>query len=496
MSSRSLGRSPGSEMRGRAVSLSPAGLRLAAISAACPSSSARNSFTPLRMHRRQIVRLADVRFQVVQLESFLGSADELPPVSAHACVLVEQELMRRACVRPAQQNVECVLAVNAAIGRVPSHERRQRRQDVDCRDDLIRRPACRDRPGPPRDCRLAHVALVLGTAFSAPQRAHAHAAGAAVVRREDDQGLLPEVERSQRVENASDAVVDLLHNRPVYISPGPFSNLRACVSRAMDVCVGQIEKEGFGPMSSNEVVRCVGDGLGEQRLVRAVRHVRHHLVVPNDWQGSVRLLGVTMAPEVPRPHVVRIRNSKVLVEAVLERQVLRLVAEMPFAECACGVARPPHDLRDRGLVRVEAAPLARKKHVAVHADPMGERPGHQGRARRRAIGVRDVELAKDESLRRHSIKMGGLVDGRTEGADVSVAQVVDQDEHDVGLRPVGGGEGRRWERECCGQRPDMAGERHGSLDLLETQDTLTGSAFCGPSGTGCSRRPISPTRAH
>ena len=47
----------------------------------------------------------------------------------------------------------------------------------------------------------------------------------------------------------------------------------------------------------------------------------------------------------------------------------------------------------------------------------------------------------------------------------------------LGLTPVSGSEACRSERECCGQRPEMTGERGGSLDSCATHDTLTGSAF-------------------
>jgi len=88
---------------------------------------------------------------------------------------------------------------------------------------------------------------------------------------------------------------------------------------------------------------------------------------------------------MPRPHIVRVRQAKILVEPVAGGQEFRQVSEMPFAEDRRGVAALLHDLGKGQLVAMDAVGGFRAER-ALDADAIGITTGQQPRARRRADG--------------------------------------------------------------------------------------------------------------
>src|SRR5205085_6918244 len=86
------------------------------------------------------------------------------------------------------------------------------------------------------------------------------------------------------------------------------------------------------------------------------------------------------------PHVVRVRQTKVLIETVSRRQELRLVTEVPLAENRRGIAFGLEHLRN-GDLAVADTDRAGGSQRTVNADPIGVRAGQQGRARSRADGL-------------------------------------------------------------------------------------------------------------
>lgn len=81
------------------------------------------------------------------------------------------------------------------------------------------------------------------------------------------------------------------------------------------------------------------------------RHLRIDYPVPFDH----RQIGILVARRgVERPHVVRVRQAVVLVEAMLQRQKLRMVAQVPFTEHGGGVPLASANLRKRDFVAVDA----------------------------------------------------------------------------------------------------------------------------------------------
>ena len=133
------------------------------------------------------------------------------------------------------------------------------------------------------------------------------------------------------------------------------------------------------------------------------------------------------------------RNAIELIEAVRRRQALRFDAEVPLAEDGRGIAGVLEQLthRDRAFGQRALAAGHDDQRQAV-ADRV--LPRHQRRARRCAAGL-------DQILRQAQTLTRQLVDARRRcaaqlaaavGTEVAVADVVGEDEDDVGFLGVGG----------------------------------------------------------
>src|SRR5688500_14568521 len=94
---------------------------------------------------------------------------------------------------------------------------------------------------------------------------------------------------------------------------------------------------------------------------------------------------------MPRPHVIRIWQTVVLVEAVARRQELRRVPEMPLAERGGRVAARFEHLAHRHFSRRYAMLRARRER-AQKADAIAITAGHQGCPRRGADSLRDIKV--------------------------------------------------------------------------------------------------------
>ena len=221
------------------------------------------------------------------------------------------------------------------------------------------------------------MTFVFRTEFTASQRTHAHAGGAAVVRGEDDECIRVEFELTQRREHAAHAGVDLLDSRTIYVAFGSLENLRTGVSGPVDVGMRQIEKERIVPMILYELDGFLGDDFRQQGLISAVAHVSDRLVLTDDRQRRVGAAISDGIPAfVPRPHIIRIRDAKILIEALRQRQEFRLIPEVPLAKTAGGIALGLEELGDGDFVRMEAACFAGEEDGSIHADAVRVGPSH------------------------------------------------------------------------------------------------------------------------
>src|SRR5262249_50820644 len=135
------------------------------------------------------------------------------------------------------------------------------------------------------------------------------------------------------------------------------------------------------------------DGLGGEALRqrRELRRLLHDLVVAYErnrrkatrflWLGGRHALGAV---------IVRIRNAKVLIEAVTNRQMGRQMTEMPLADGRGAIAEPAQQLRDRDFAWMQADRIVWEKHSG-QADALGITARENRGARRRAIRMRRVK---------------------------------------------------------------------------------------------------------
>ena len=135
---------------------------------------------------------------------------------------------------------------------------------------------------------------------------------------------------------------------------------------------------------------------------------------------------------------------------------VELAVEVPLAEVPAVVPGGVQHARQRGLRRSQVDGGAFGNPV-VHARPPRRPAGQQAGPARRADRRRRVELREPHALRRQPVDAGGLDDGVPVTAEVSVPEVVAEDEQDVraiefrrragGVSPLSGGDEEQSERE-------------------------------------------------
>jgi len=201
-------------------------------------------------------------------------------------------------------------------------------------------------------------------------------------------------------------------------------------------------------------------GLGLERRVHAeVRQVEQERLIPmalDEVDGPVRqevrqVLALRVGRLRRRLEVeMAARRLDGFIEAALCRVVFGRVAQVPLAEHPRRVAGLLELVGERIAVEgqlghvVDRAQRPRPPIEAVdRADGVGAGagavlPGEQGRARRRAI-LAMVVVGQPHALRGESVDVRRLVIPAAEAAQVGPAEVVRQDEDDVG-RPVRGGQ--------------------------------------------------------
>ena len=169
-------------------------------------------------------------------------------------------------------------------------------------------------------------------------------------------------------------------------------------------------------------------------------------------------------------HVIGIRDAEVVIKALLRRQECRLVAEVPLADALRGVAERPEAVGDGVFLWMQ--PVLRPRWIhAGHGNACAIASGHDLCPRHAAhrCGVERREL---HSLSRHAVEARRFLLHRAEGADVAVAEVVDEVDDDVGLRSGCGerrAEGEEAEEEAHGgmMRRQRVGASKVAISLRE-----------------------------
>ena len=167
----------------------------------------------------------------------------------------------------------------------------------------------------------------------------------------------------------------------------------------------------------------------EEGLV--LRHFALDSPVPQQRQRRV----VAGIERHERAHVVRVGQPEVIVEAVVVGQEFRLVAQVPFPDHARRVAALLEGFGDGHFVRVDALRIARHQdgvpEAGLQAVAQGIAARQQRGARRRADRM-GVEAGQLHPSVRQRVDFRRPVGRRPERADISVAHVVDEHEHEVG----------------------------------------------------------------
>ena len=119
--------------------------------------------------------------------------------------------------------------------------------------------------------------------------------------------------------------------------------------------------------------------------------------------------------------------------------MLRYVAQVPFADRGSGIALSPERLGDRGLRRRQSAGRIRKQYAAPPRHAVSDRQParHQGRPARRTQRRGRIKLCEPEPFPGEPIQVGRLDGGMPVTAQVAVAQVIGEQNDEVGRPLIG-----------------------------------------------------------
>ena len=219
-----------------------------------------------------------------------------------------------------------------------------------------------------------------------------------VVTREDEDRLVENPLFGQRRDDLADRPVDFLDHIGIWpvlrglTEPGPDPE------RNMRHRVRHVEQKRLIGMAMHEVHRMIRESLRDHLLVVEVvdEFDRPVIAVPRKPRPRLRALRMT------RPHVVGIRNPRVLVETLSSREEGLAVTEMPLAVTGGGVTQRLHHFGDRVLIRVEPE-LRAGNQRPVDAQSVRVTPRQERRPRRGADRLRDVEIREPHPLLSESI---------------------------------------------------------------------------------------------
>ena len=153
---------------------------------------------------------------------------------------------------------------------------------------------------------------------------------------------------------------------------------------------------------------------------------------------------------VERVHIVDIVAAVEIIEALIGRQILAVIAEMPLAEAACRIARSLESLRYGYLVAEHTVGIAahldgveytgrgeRRECVngriydIVGISAIGIAPGERGKTRGRADGIARIEIRELRALFADAVDVRGII-YRAVCGDIAVAEIVHENKQDIG----------------------------------------------------------------
>ncbi len=416
----------------------------------------------LRVLGGNVLRLSEVGPEIVQLDRRAGAvANALPVAHPHRLLVglahvpvVEIEILVVGLLST-QQGRQHGDPVDPLRGR-ESHEIGEGRHDVPEREHLVADLAGGDPPRPARDEGHADASLV-DVAFSSAQRPVAveeldgrrHALVGPVVAREDHQGVLVEAQLADPRDEPSDVPVQAGdHRRVVLRDLGPVTVGVGRVARN-DVVLGGVlrvvreVREGVAEIQEERTLPVLldeGEGLLREEVVGVegvlAPAVALHLPHVADHDDLLEQRDLLVVPEVVRVvevGLVLVEVAVPVVEALEERDAPRArVPERPLAHSPGAVARLLQHLRDGEVVRSQPDVVGEVVPDAVVAVV---HPRHEAAARGGTDGRARVGLGEPQALGGQPIEVRRLDLLLPVGAEITVAEVVGQDEDDVGSWP-------------------------------------------------------------
>ena len=238
----------------------------------------------------------------------------------------------------------------------------------------------------------------------------------------------------ERGEHRADRRIDLGEHVAIKSAGRRAPERLACEERDVRHRMGEVEEERpaivgrGGPLDERD--GALGVARRERRLILG-RHVGIDDAIPLDERQRRKRPRLRL--RVVRPHVVGIRQPEVLVEAVPRGQERGMMAEVPLADRRRAVAAVAKEFGERRLGGGETVPTRRTER-ARDADAVGIAAGEQGGTRRRADGLRDVEVGEPHALPSEPIDVRRGRRGAAITARIAVAHVVGEDHDHVGTR--------------------------------------------------------------
>ena len=153
---------------------------------------------------------------------------------------------------------------------------------------------------------------------------------------------------------------------------------------------------------------------------------------------------------VERVHIIDIVAAVEIIEALIGRQILAVIAEMPLAEAACRIARSLESLRYGYLVAehtvgitahfngIEYAGRGERRECVngriydiVGISAIGIAPGERGKTRGRADGIARIEIRELRAFFADAVDVRGII-YRAVCGDIAVAEIVHENKQDIG----------------------------------------------------------------
>ena len=237
------------------------------------------------------------------------------------------------------------------------------------------------------------------------------------------------------LENLPDAPVHLHHHVAKQAGAAFALKLIRDKQRHMNHRMGHVEEKRIVPVLLNELHRAFRVLRREQFLILAGDLCVNDLVLVD--QRQVR---PALEPFLHRqvqharmvwPHIVRVRQPKVIVEPVLHWQELFVVAKVPFAIDRGGIPLLLAKLGQRHLIGVQAVVGLRTKRPE-NSDAHVVAAGQQPRSRGTAYRLRYVKVGEFATLLCHAIEVRRWIGLGTERPDVRVGHVVHEDDDQIG----------------------------------------------------------------